>query len=180
MKLSHTLGMTACAALLVASGFASAADVAAKNNYRAYGYITSATDVAGGALCASFKQAVGNVVNTTFVYPGVGGTMSLITGGTDVTTAAGKANTNVCIATSPVPATGLNGATLTFTCYTDTLAGPAAGSIANITTTFTAAKTSTPTAGAAVSVSANSTLTVTVIPAPSSCTFTQDATWIAQ
>jgi hypothetical protein len=181
MKLSHTLGTTACAALLAVSGLASA-DNAARNTYQTNGYTVSTSDLAGGAICNAFGLKVGAPSSSTIAYPGAGGlagSFTLISTGTSpAANTTGSGVTSVCLSQGAVPSTGLDGATITFSCYENSSAqsAPPATPAATIVTTFAAAKTSDPVAGRTVNVEAVSALTV----GTSTCNFTSDTTWTSE
>lgn len=125
MKLSLTLGMTACAALMAVSGIASAASVM----YDADGYVTAATDGAKyPGFCALYGQAVGTHSTPNFYYPGAGVPgMALESAGTAAT--ANKSNSGVtysCISSNPSPTLKAGTTTLpiTFVCTGDNMSGP--------------------------------------------------------
>ncbi len=163
MRNSHTLALTACALLIAASSAASAADIAV-GNYSVTGYTTSSTCTLPGT------PQKGGASTATVVYPGAGKTgMFLANPATASNTAAGKGATQVCVSAGKVPAAGLNNATLTFKCYSDTEAGPAASAIATITAKFKI--------GASHSPDIKTVEVTSSITSPISCKFTTDGTY---
>lgn len=190
MKLSHTLGMTACAALLAASGVAMA-DVAAKGIYYAPGSIIVQSSC--GAISPTL--AVGATSDAVFFYPGAGGSnFDLVSPAVSSSTKPGGAVAYACLpgtysagkfTAAKVPVGGLNGASIPYACFADTLAGPGDGGkpgtsghnpVATATVSFNAAATSDPTAGQALSVETTETLNL----GSTSCSYTTDATWFAR
>jgi hypothetical protein len=162
LRNSFKLGLTAGALFVAASGAASAADILA-GNYSVSGYTTSSTCTIPGS------PQKGQVSTATIVYPGAGKAgMILANPATTNKSAAGAGVTQVCVATGKVPAAGLNGATIPFTCYNDTEAGPSKTALAKFSAKFKVGETHTPQI-ATVGVTA----TVT---SPISCKFTTDGT----
>lgn len=167
MKLSHTMGLTAFAAVLAASGLAMAG-----TTYSAKGYVTAISDAAGGAICSGFKQAVGNPSNSTVFYagPSLAGT-ALAAGATGPSSAKGGAETFVCT-TTDAPAT-LNGSTLHYNCYLNTLSqkSPPTTPLGTIASTYTIGASSA--GNYALTVESANTITI----GANSCNFTVDAVW---
>ena len=162
MRNSITLGLTACSLTIAASGAASAADILA-GNYSVNGFTTSSTCTIPGS------PQKGQASTATIVYPGAGKAgMILANPATTKTSTAGKGTTQVCVASGKVPAAGLNNATIPFTCYDDTEAGPSKTVLAKLSAKFKVGATHTPQI-ATVGVTA----TVT---SPISCKFTTDGT----
>ena len=162
MRDSLKLGLTACSLAIAGSGAASAADILA-GNYSVSGFTTSSNCTIPGS------PQKGDVNTATIVYPGAGKTgMILANPATTKTTAAGKGATQVCVATGKVPAAGLNNATIPFTCYYDTEAGPSKTVLAKISAKFKVGTSHTPQI-----VTVGLTATVT---SPISCKFTTDGT----
>ena len=162
MRNSITLGLTACSLAIAGSGAASAADILV-GNYSVNGFTTSSTCTIPGS------PQKGQASAATIVYPGAGKAgMILANPATTKTSTAGKGTTQVCVASGKVPAAGLNNATIPFTCYDDTEAGPSKTVLAKFTAKFKVGATHTPQI-ATVGVTA----TVT---SPISCKFTTDGT----
>ena len=131
MRTSYTLGLTACALFVAASSAASAADLLV-GNYSVTGFTTSSTCKATGT------PQKGEASTSTIVFPGAGKTgLILANPSTTAKSALGGGGTQVCVATTKVPAGGLNGANLTFKCYADTEKGEASSVLATITAKFT-------------------------------------------
>ena len=127
MRDSLKLGLTACALFVAASSGAASADILA-GNYIVTGYTTSSTCTIPGS------PKKGRASSATIVYPGAGKAgMILANPGTTSTSTAGKGVTQVCVATGKVPASGLNNATIPFTCYDDSESGPAKTPLAKFT-----------------------------------------------
>lgn len=127
---SFKLGLTACALFVAASATASATDLGHGTN----GVFSVVTQSTCGALSSSLKT--GSVVLSTIEYPGPGKVASLISPGTTSTSKPGSATTSVCIGKAPVPAAGLNGATISFACYQDTSSSEAKSAAATIKSQF--------------------------------------------
>jgi len=164
LRNSHTLGLTACALVVAASGAASAADILV-GNYSVNGFTTSTTCPAG-----SGTPTKGAVSIATVIYPGAGKAgMVLANPATTAKSAAGTGATQVCVATGKVPAAGLNNATMTFKCYNDTEKGPATGPLATITSKFKV--------GASHSPQIRTVEVTTTIPILGNCHFTNDGTY---
>lgn len=162
MRDSLKLGLTACALFVAASGAASAADILA-GNYTVNGFTTSSTCTIPGS------PQKGDASTATIVYPGAGKAgMILANPATTKSSAAGKGTTQVCVATGKVPAAGLNGATIPFTCYDDSEAGPSKTVLAKLSAKFKVGATHSP---QLVTVGVTATLT-----SPISCKFTTDGT----
>jgi len=162
LRNSITLGLTACSLAIAASGAASAADILA-GNYSVNGFTTSSTCTIPGS------PQKGQVSTATIVYPGAGKAgMILANPATTKTSTAGKGTTQVCVANGKVPAAGLNNATIAFTCYDDTEAGPSKTVLAKLSAKFKVGATHTP---QLVTVGVTATLT-----SPISCKFTTDGT----
>jgi len=128
---SLKLGLTACALFVAASAAASAADLGHGTN-GVFAVITKSTCPA--TLSASLAK--GATVLSTIEYPGPGKKATLVSPGTTNKTSPGGATTSVCPAKTATPSTGLNGKTITFTCYQDTSSGEAKSSAAMIKSTF--------------------------------------------
>jgi hypothetical protein len=159
---SFKLGLTACALFVAASGAASAADIAT-GNYSVTGFTTSSTCTIPGS------PQKGEASTATIVYPGAGKAgMILANPATTNKSAAGKGTTQVCVASGKVPAAGLNNATIPFTCYDDTEAGPSKTVLAKFSAKFKVGETHSPQIA-----TVGFTATVT---SPISCKFTTDGT----
>lgn len=199
MKLSHKIGMSACAALLAASGVASA-DVAAKNTYYApNGVIVTATDGAGGAICNAFKLTVGTLVSTVVFYPGASGAnLTVVSPATSPSaTSAGSTTAYTCRAgtltktgTSTykwtpylVPAGGINGQTVPFACFADTQSGGAGDGGKVFTAGHLPVATASVTFNVAATHNGSSTLSAAVTEAVTvsgnTCTYETDGSWFA-
>ena len=162
MRDSFKLGLTACALFVAASGAASAADIAT-GNYSVTGFTTSSTCTIPGS------PQKGEASTATIVYPGAGKAgMILANPATTNKSAAGKGTTQVCVASGKVPAAGLNNATIPFTCYDDTEAGPSKTVLAKFSAKFKVGETHSPQIA-----TVGFTATVT---SPISCKFTTDGT----
>jgi len=159
---SLKLGLTACSFAVAASGAASAADILA-GNYSVNGFTTSSNCTLPGS------PQKGQASTATIVYPGAGKAgMILANPATTNKSTAGKGITQVCVANGKVPAAGLNNATIAFTCYDDTEAGPSKTFLAKFTAHFKVGATHTPQVA-----TVGFTATVT---SPVSCKFTTDGT----
>jgi hypothetical protein len=204
MKLSHTIGITASAALLAASGFA-AAQTARATYYAPGGVIVAST-------CGTISPtlAVGNTSTSVAFYPGAGLTnFTLVAPSTSpAASSPGSTVAYTCVAgtytttsrtvrgvttttakwtPAAVPAGGLNGATMPFGCFADTqLGGQGDGGrlgtlghapVATVDVAFNAAATTDPTAFQTMSVETTETLLVSGAPA---CSYTTDATWFSR
>jgi hypothetical protein len=190
------MGMTACAALMAASGIASAADVAAKGVYYAPGGLIVQSSC--GAISPTL--AVGVTSDAVFFYPGAGGSnFDIDSPAVSPATKTGGAAAYACLpgtlsvvkgvtkfTAMKVPLTGLNGASMPYACYADTLAGPGDGGkpgtagktpVATATVSFNAAATSNPIPGAALDVETTETLN---LGGGLTCTYVTDATWFAR
>ena len=119
MRHFFKLGLTTFALFAAASNAASAADLG-KGTNAVNAVITQSTC---GSLSPTLKQ--GTSLLSNILYGGPGTKATLAAPGTSSTGKPGSANTSVCIATTATPKAGLNGATVAFTCYDDTLSGPA-------------------------------------------------------
>lgn len=170
MRDSFKLGLTACALFVAASGTASAADIA-KGLYAINAIVTKSSCATLSPLLKQGAQTL-----TDIVYTGAGGKASLVSPGTTSSSKPGTATTQACIATAPTPAGGLNGATVTFSCYQDNDSGPAKSPLAKIQAKFKVANTHVP---AAHSVTVTSNLYVGSSPTPT-CAFTTDGTMVLQ
>ncbi len=160
MRNSYTLGLTACALFIAASSAASAADILV-GNYSVTGFTTASTCKITGT------PQKGQSSNATVVYPGAGKVgMILANPATAANTAAGKGATEVCVATGKIPAAGLNGATISFKCYSDS--ETADSSLATITSKFTVGPSQTP--------QIHTVKVVTSIPL-ANCSFTTEGTY---
>jgi hypothetical protein len=163
------LTTTATAAVLAFSGIASAADVL--TGYQEEdGYITQSN-------CSSVSPslAVGSPIDAWFRYPGAGKT-GFVTASpnTSSTGSAGSATTAVCTTPTAIPSTGLNGATVTFTCYLDKASGPASSSSGQIKETFKVG------ASHSAQVKQVTTTSTIIVGGTSLCSFTSDGTWTAE
>lgn len=181
MKFSYTLGLTACAALLAASGVASAAVTI----YGTSGYVVSAQDAAGHAgACAAYQQAVGNPSSAQIYYPGSGVVgLAEETGGTSPSsTTSNSSATYSCIDSSGAPAIVAGHTTPSFSlaCYADTMAGPGSSPVVALTQTLKVA-----------AVGANGVKNTNVLDVETTtnflgaglatyCTTITDSTWIKQ
>jgi len=163
---SLKLGLTACALTVAASSVASAADIT-KGTYNINAIVTKSSC---GTLSPLLKQ--GATTLTQILYAGTTGKASLVSPGTTSTSKAGSATTQTCIATKATGGTGLNGATVVFSCYQDTDSGPSKSPLAKISAKFQVAATHVPTAH---SVTVTSNLYVGSSPTPT-CAFTTDGT----
>jgi hypothetical protein len=164
------MGMTAAAALLAVSGFASAATAI----YGASGYIVSSN-------CAALSPtlAVGQPSNSTLYFtPST--SMALVTGGTPPTAnTTGSAVTNTCVSLTATPATFTKTVSADFECHTDTLTTNAPAAI--LIASFTINTTNSTNATDVESVSQLWTGIPGVTPgATELCAFTSDATWITE
>jgi hypothetical protein len=172
MKLSHTLGMTALAAMLAASGFASAAGT----HYRADGYIVSSTC---GALSASLAAGVESLGDLYLQKAGVAGSAVESAGTAPTATGAGSTVTFSCINNAGAPAAPrgstnqLDGKTMVFVCYTDHQTGPGAATYV-LSQAFTAKATHSANAYTVESVN---TLLNGITPV---CSWTTDGSYIVQ
>jgi hypothetical protein len=148
------------------SGVALASDM--KTGYQeSDGYITQSTC---GSLSSSL--AVGAPVDSWAVYPGAGKTgFVLATPATSSSGSAGSASTQVCTTTAAVPSGGLNGASLTFSCYADTVSGPASSPQAQLQSKFKMG------ASHSVDVKQVTTTANLIVNGVNVCNFTSDATW---
>ena len=170
MRDSLKLGLTTCALVVAASGIASAADVAKGT----YGINAIVTKSSCGSLSPLLKQ--GSTTLTDILYAGTAGKAALVSPGTTSTSKAGSATTQTCLATKATGGTGLNGATITFSCYQDTASGPAKSPLAKIQAKFKVGATHV---ASAHSVTVTSNLYVGSSPAPT-CAFTTDGTMVLQ
>jgi hypothetical protein len=162
LRNSITLSLTACSLAIAAAGAASAADIAT-GNYSVSGFTTSSTCTIAGS------PQKGEASTATIVYPGAGKAgMILANPATTNKSAAGKGTTQVCVASGKVPAAGLNNASIAFTCYDDTEAGPSKTVLAKFTAKFKVGETHSPQIA-----TVGFTATVT---SPISCKFTTDGT----
>jgi hypothetical protein len=167
---SFKLGLTACALFVAASGAASAADIAKG----LYGINAIVTKSSCGTLSPLLKQ--GATTLTDILYAGTTGKASLVSPGTTSTSKAGSATTQTCLATKATGGTGLNGATVTFSCYQDTASGPASSPLAKIQAKFKVGATHV---AQAHSVTVTSNLYVGSSPTPT-CAFTTDGTMVLE
>jgi hypothetical protein len=167
---SYKLGLTLCTTLLAVSAAASAADIPT-GTYAVSGFTTSAT----GSECSLAGLKKGAASDSSVIYPGAGQTkMILASPFTASTGAKGSAATNVCVAVGKVPAAGLDGASMTFNCYDDTVKGPASSAQAQLKSTFNV--------GASHSASVKQ-VTVTskvIVGGTTFCTFSNDGTYVLQ
>jgi hypothetical protein len=167
---SYKLGLTLSAAFLAISAAASAADIP-KGTYLVTGFTTSAT----GTFCSQANLKKGTALSSSVIYPGAGGLkMILADPYTTSTGKVGSASTNVCVATGKVPAKGLDGAAMTFNCYTDTVNGPAKTAAAQLKASFNVGTSHSPDV-AQVTVTSKVLLGSTT-----ACTFTTDGTYVLQ
>ena len=170
MNTSYKLGLTLSAAFLAVSAIASAADIPT-GTYAVTGFTTSAA----GAGCSAGGLTKGAASDSSVIYPGAGKTgMVLASPFTKSNGAKGSAATNVCVATTKVPAKGLDGAALTFNCYDDTVKGPASTAQAQLKATFNV--------GASHSADVKQ-VTVTskvIVGGTTFCTFSNDGTYVLQ
>ncbi len=170
MNTSSKLGLTLSAAFLAVSAVASAADIPT-GTYAVTGFTTSAS----GIGCKSGDLTKGAASDSSVIYPGAGKAgMVLASPFTKSTGAKGSAATNVCVATTKVPARGLDGAALTFNCYDDTVKGPASSAQAQLKATFNVGTSHSP---------AVKQVTVTskvIVGGTTFCTFSNDGTYVLQ
>ena len=166
MRDSLKLGLAACALFVAASGVASAADIAKGT----YGINAIVTKSSCGSLSPLLRQ--GATTLTDILYAGVTGKASLVSPGTTSASKAGSATTQTCLAAKATGGSGLNGATVTFSCYQDTASGPAKSPLAKIVAKFKVGATHVPSAH---SVTVTSNLYVGSSPTPT-CAFTTDGT----
>ena len=170
MHTSFKLGLTLSSALLAVSVAASAADIP-KGTYLVTGYTTSAT----GSFCAQANLKKGAPLSSSVIYPGASGLkMVLADPYTASTGAKGSAATNVCVAAGKVPAKGLDGAAMTFNCYTDTVKGPASSAAAQLKASFNVGTSHSPDV-AQVTVTSK-----VIVGGLTACTFSTDATYVLQ
>lgn len=170
MKVSHQLGLTAVVGTLSLSVVASAADLV-KGTYDSSTYITSAS----GSLCSTANLTKGTAQNSTVIFPGAGQPkMVLASPYTASTGKVGSASTNVCVATAKVPTTGLDGKTLTFNCYADTVNGPASSAQAQLKAKFDIGASHSP---SVYQVTVHSQI---LLNGANVCTFTTDGTYALQ
>jgi hypothetical protein len=166
MNIVHQLALSATAAVLAISGAASAADLF-KGPYEINGYITQSTC---GSLSPSLQT--GTATHAWAYYPGAGKTgFQLATPATSPTGGAGDAATQVCTTIFAVPAAGLNGAGITFSCYNDTVKGKASSAEAQLQSTFKDG------ASHSTSVWQVTTTSNLIVGGVTACNFTSDATW---
>jgi hypothetical protein len=165
VKFQYKTGLYFAATLMAISSVASAADIA-KGTYSVQGFTTASTC---GSLSASLKA--GTPTTATVVYPGAGGKMTLANPATASTGKAGSAASNVCVATTTVPSTGLNGANVTFNCYDDTVSGPASSAQAQLKSKF---KVGASHSAAIEQVTVTSSV---IVGSVSVCSFTTDGTY---
>ena len=166
----YKLGLTACALFVATTAAASAADIGHGTN----GIFSVVTQSTCGALSSTLKQ--GTSVLTTIQYPGPGKVATLVSPGTTSTSKPGSATTSVCTSKGAVPSTGLNGKTVTFTCYQDTSSGEAKSSAATIKASF---KIGASHATGVEQLTVKSSLYIGTAATPT-CTFTSDGTIINQ
>lgn len=171
MRDSIKFGLTTCGLVVAASSAASAADLA-KGNNTVNAFITQTTC---GTLSPTLKKGVNILSN--ILYNGPNTKVTLAAPGTLATGKAGSASTSVCVATTPTPAAGLDGATVTFNCYADTLAGPTKAPQAKIQVKFDIGASHAPT------VKQINTVIALFVPATATkatCKYTDDGTAVAQ
>lgn len=170
MKVSHKLGLTAVAGTLSISALASAAGLV-KGAYDSNTYITSAS----GSICSAGGLAKGKAQSSTVIFPGNGQPkMVLASPFTSSTGKVGSASTNVCVSTAKVPATGIDGKTLTFNCYADTVNGPASSPQAQLKAKFDVGASHSP---SIFQVTVHAQILLNGV---NGCTFTTDGTWALQ
>ena len=168
---SLKLGLTTCALSVAASSAASAADLG-KGNNAVNAVITQSTC---GTISPTLKK--GTSILSNILYGGPGTKAMLVAAGTVSTGKPGSANTSVCVATTATPKAGLNGASVAFTCYDDTLSGPAKSPQAKLQVKFKIGGSH------AASVNQLNTVISLFVPATSTkplCTYTDDGTAVAE
>jgi hypothetical protein len=164
---SFKFGLAACVLFVAASSAASAADLR-KGNNSINAFVTQSTC---GTLSPTLKRGVNILSN--ILYGGPRTKVTLAAPGTSATGKPGSASSSLCVATTATPAGGLNGATITFNCFGDTLSGPAKSPQAKIRVNFKI--------GASHSASVNQintviTLFVPATAAKATCSYTDDGT----
>jgi hypothetical protein len=167
---SYKIGLTVCALFVAASSAASAADLG-KGPNAINGIVTQSTC---GTLSPTLKQGTNTLSN--ILYGGPGAKATLASPGTSSTGKPGSASTSVCVATTATPSAGLNGATITFNCYGDTLSGPAASPQAKIKATFKIGASHDP---SVKQINTVSSLFLGASPTPT-CSFTTDGTAVLE
>jgi hypothetical protein len=194
MKLSHTLGITALASAVAASGFASALTI-----YGADGYIVSSTcpAVLGPSVAATLGQGVHSTGQLYLQASGITGSAVESAGTPPTASATGSTTTYSCIDNDGAPARGLapvttytivnkmrvpvvTPATLVFVCYTDTQAGPAAAPSYVLTqkfSSFAPNNSPVPTRATSFTTEVVSTLLNGITPV---CSWTTDGTYVVQ
>jgi len=168
---SSKFGLTACGLVVAASSAASAADLG-KGNNTVNAFITQSTC---GTLSPTLKKGVNILSN--ILYNGPRTKVTLAAPGTSANGKAGSASSSVCVAATPTPAAGLDGATIIFNCYGDTLAGPTKSPQAKIRVKFNIG------ASHAASVNQINTVIALFVPATAAkptCSYTDDGTAVAQ
>jgi hypothetical protein len=175
MRTSSKIGLSVTAIVFGIASHAVADDAVtatlAKGTYAVDGIVTAAAST----NCATAGLKKGSVYQTTIIYPGSGlPNMTLVSPSTQATGKVGSASTYVCVAIGKVPATGLNGALITFNCFNDTVKGPAATATAKIRSKFTVGGSHNP---AVSQVTAVSTI---LVGGKAFCTYTTDSSYILQ
>ena len=171
MRHSFKLGLTASALFVAASNAASAADLG-KGTNAITAVITQSTC---GSLSPALKQ--GTSIVSDILFGGPGTKVTLASAGTSSTGKPGSASSSICVATTATPAAGLNGATITFNCFGDTLSGPAKSPQAKIQVKFKIG------ASHAASVNQINTFISLFVPATATkplCNYTDDGTAVVE
>jgi hypothetical protein len=170
VKISYKSRLSVAAVFLSLSAVASAADLV-KGTYDVNAYVTSAT----GTLCATANLKKGTAQVSSVIFPGNGQLkMILASPYTQPTGKAGSAATNVCVAAGKVPTTGLDGASMVFNCFNDTVAGPAKTAQAQLKAKFHLGASHSP---SIYQVTVSSQILVN---GANICTFTTDGTYTLQ
>jgi hypothetical protein len=176
MHTSCKIGLSIAAIVFGVAANASAADDVlaadiAKGTYDVTGIVTAAAS----ANCTAAGLKKGSAATSTIIYPGAGQLkMTLASPFTAPTGKPGSAATYVCIAVGKVPATGLNGASITFNCWNDTVRGPAKTPTAQIRAKYTVGASHSP------SVSQVTAVSSIIVGGKNFCTYTTDSSYILQ
>ena len=171
MRDPFKFGLTTCALFMAASSAASAADLG-KGINAVNAIVTQSTC---GTLSPTLKK--GSSILSNILYGGPGTKATLAAPGTSSTGTAGSASSSVCLATTATPTAGLNCATITFTCFGDTLSGPAKSPQAKIHVKFKIG------ASHATSVNQINTVISLFVPATATkplCSYTDDGTAVVE
>jgi hypothetical protein len=174
--------MTACAALLAASGIASALTTGTVV-YGTDGYVVSAVDGPGypAGTCVAYGQAVGTH-STAQVYAVPAGSpgFTLVTNGTSATaTTTDSSLAYSCTSGTAMPTT-LAGATLSLACYANTVAGAGTSAVIGIVEKFAVTKTGQNGLNVASTTDVETTSTFLGAGFSTACTTITDSTWIKE